>query len=309
MKIIFFGTPEFALTALEKLSVSRYRPILVVTRPDSPQGRGLKLKPTPVKKKAQELGIPVLTPQWLNDPPFLDELRARDPDLFVVVAFPILPPEVLSIPKIGSLNIHPSLLPRYRGSAPVERAIMAGEKVTGVSIFLLTEKVDQGPILIQREVPIDDQETAGELKNRLAWVGADLLLDLLPQLEKGEITPLKQTSENASWAPKIKETDCLINWHEPAESIKNLIRALNPAPGAFTFRIVKGQKIRVKIWKASVIDKIIPPGRVEVNEEDIYVGCGEGSLKVEVLQVEGKKPLTASTFLKGNRIEPGETWG
>ena len=309
MKLIFFGTPEFALPVLEKLSSSPYAPIAVVTRPDSRQGRGLKLKSTPVKERAQQLGIPVLTPQKLDDPSFLNELVKRAPDLFVVVAFSILPPEVLQIPKIGSINLHPSLLPSYRGPAPVERAIMAGEKITGVTIFFLTEKIDQGPILLQREVPINEEETGGELKKRLAIKGAEMLLELLPLIEKGEITPINQITTNASWAPKIKEADCLIHWEDPAEKIKNQIRALNPSPGAFTFRSREGEKVRIKIWKAQTCAKRIPPGVIEVDEGDLYVGCGEGSLKIEILQVEGKKPLPASAFLRGNQVKPGEKWG
>jgi len=309
MRIVFFGTPEFALPALEKLSSSPYRPLLVVTRPDSRQGRGLRLKPTPVKEKAFQLGIPVLTPQTLNEPSFLLELQVRTPDLFVVVAFSILPPDVLHIPKIGSINLHPSLLPSYRGPAPVERAIMAGEKVTGITVFLLTEKVDQGPILLQREVPINEEETGGELKNCLATKGADMLLELLPLIEKGQIKPINQVAAKASWAPKIKEADCLINWEDPAEKIKNQIRALNPSPGAFTFRQVGNGKVRIKIWKAKVCSKRIPPGVIEVDNGNIYVGCGEGSLKIEVLQAEGKKPLSAEAFLRGNKVIKGEKWG
>jgi methionyl-tRNA formyltransferase len=309
MRTVFFGTPEFALPALKRISTSPWKPSFCVTKPDAPQGRGLKLKPTPVKEESSRLGIPVLTPQSLSSGEFIQELKAVDPDLFIVVAFPIIPMEVLALPKIGSLNIHPSLLPKFRGPAPVERAIMAGEKITGVSIFMLTEKVDQGPVLAQREVVIDPEETGGELKKRLAMTGAELLLELLPRLEKGEIFPMKQKADEASWAPKIRESDCLINWTDHAEKIRDLIRALNSSPGAHTFRQMKGKSVRIKIWKAALSNKILSPGQVLVEGEEIFVGCGEGSLKVEVLQLEGKKALLAPTFLLGNRVTSGEIWG
>lgn len=309
MKIVFFGTPAVSVPPLERLASTEYKPILVITRPDAPRGRGLKLSPSPVKEKALELGIPVLTPFSLNDPVFLNQLKDLSPHLFVVIAFPILPKEILSIPLIGSLNIHFSLLPKYRGAAPVERAIMNGEKETGVSLFFLTEKVDQGPIIAQKKVTIGDEENAGELKSRLSLIGSELLLELLPKIERGEINPLEQPPGEVSWAPKIKESECEINWREPAERIKNLIRALTPNPGAFTFRNFKGRRVRIKILKGSVSSKEIPPGKVEVIQGELLVGCGIGSLKVETLQVEGRKPSSARDFLLGNRIEEGETWG
>lgn len=309
MRIVFFGTPEVAIPPLEMLASSEYRPLLTVTRPDSPKGRGLKLSPSPVKEKSLELGIPILTPSDLKDPAFIEALKGVSPDLFVVVAFPILPGEVISIPKIGSLNIHFSLLPKYRGAAPVERAIMNGEKETGVSIFFLTEKVDQGPIIAQKKVPIGEEETGGELKTRLSFLGGELLLEVLPKIEKGEIEPLEQPREEASWAPKIKDQDGEINWKDSAIKIKNLIRALNPTPGAFTFRNFKGKRVRVKILKGEASTRFIQPGKVEIHQGELFIGCGEGSLRVEILQIEGRKPTSARDFLLGNKVESGEIWG
>lgn len=309
MRIVFFGTPEVSLPTLEKLASTEYKPLLVVTRPDAPKGRGRRLSPSPVKVKSLELGIPFFTPSDLKDPIFLDNLKGLSPDLFVVVAFPILPREVISIPKIGSLNIHFSLLPKYRGAAPVERAIINGEKETGVSIFFLTEKVDQGPIIAQKKVPIGNEETGGELKTRLSLLGVELLLEVLPKIEKGEIMPLEQPPEEASWAPKIKDQEGEIDWKDPAIKIKNLIRALNPTPGAYTFRNFQGKKVRVKILKGDVSSRQIQPGKVEVHEGELFIGCGEGSLKVEILQIEGRRPNNARDFLLGNKVENGEIWG
>lgn len=310
MKLIFFGTPEFAVPSLEKLT-KFHEIIYCVTQPDKRQGRGLKPISTPVRKKAEKLGLPVLTPISLKEEAFLETLHQASPDLQVVVAFSILPAEILAIPKFGSINLHPSLLPKYRGAAPIERAIMAGEKTTGISVFLLEKSLDQGPILMQREAVIGEDETGGELRIRLATEGAEVLVETISLLEKGELNPKMQDPRFASWAPKIQAQDCEINWQENAEHIRNLIRALNPEPGAHTFRRIKGRATRVKIWQAQVrVDQALPPGVVSTKADaPLIVGCGRYSLAVICLQQEGKKRMNAAEFLRGSRVEEGETWG
>ncbi len=310
MRLIFFGTPEFAIPSLEKLA-KLHEISYCVSRLDKPQGRGLKPASTPVKERAESLGLSVLTPVSLKEEAFLQILRSASPDLQVVVAFAILPPEILAIPRFGSVNLHPSLLPRYRGAAPIERAIMAGESSTGVSVLLLEESLDQGPVLAQREVAIGDDETGGELSSRLAFVGAEVLAETVSSLEKGQLRPIEQDSRLASWAPKIRAQDCEINWREGAERIRNLIRALNPEPGAYTCRSLKGRAVRIKIWRVRVRkDLTLAPGFVQTKGlSSLIVGCGEGSLEVRSLQQEGKRIMEAGDFLCGGRVEQGEIWG
>ncbi|MEI6509964.1 MAG: methionyl-tRNA formyltransferase [bacterium] len=310
MRIIFFGSPSFALPSLEALAVSPYRPLAVVTKPDQPQGRGLRMQSTAVRQRAESLGIPVHTPVSLADPHFQSILEELEPDLFVVVAFSILPKSLLAIPRQGSCNIHPSLLPAYRGAAPVERALLAGAERTGVSLFWLEERVDRGPLISQEETLIEPLETAGDLHWRLGRQGAELLLRTLPQIEYGCCPQVQQDDSLASWAPKISEEDCRIRWEEPALVSHNRIRALNPTPGAYATWPGKGHTVRLKIWRAHPLEEQgLKPGEVSVVGDRLVVGCGSGTLSVELLQQEGRRPLEAPVFLRGAGLRQGVRLG
>jgi methionyl-tRNA formyltransferase len=310
MRTVFFGSPAFSLPALQMMAESPFRPGLVVTRPDAPRGRGLRLQAPPVRILAQKLTIPTLAPVSLEEPAFLDALRQFNPDLFVVVAFPILPPILLTLPSKGSVNIHPSLLPQYRGAAPIERAILAGEKVSGLSIFRLEEKVDQGPILAQAAFAIGPDEAAGEYRQRLAGEGAKMLLGLLPRLEVGGLQEILQDPTLASRAPKIREEDARILWQESADQVHNRIRAMNPNPGAFTWIPGKSKPLRLSIWRSRLAsDSDLEAGEVRLESNRLCVGCGQGSIWVEELQLEGKKHLAIREFLMGYRFRSSERWG
>lgn len=310
MRTVFFGSPAFSLPALQMMAESPYRPGLVVTRPDSLQGRGLRPQSTPVRMLAQKLAIPTMTPVSLEEPTFVDTLRKFDPDLFVVVAFLILPATLLALPRKGSVNIHPSLLPQYRGAAPIERAILAGERVSGLSIFRLEEKVDQGPILAQVAFAIGPEETAGELRQRLACEGAKMLLCLLPRLEAGGLQGIPQEPTLASRAPKIREEDACILWQESALTVHNRIRAMNPNPGAFTWMPGKRRLLRLSIWRSRLAPySDLEVGEVRLEANRLAVGCGQGSIWVEELQLEGRKRLAIREFLLGYYFQSGERWG
>jgi methionyl-tRNA formyltransferase len=310
MRIIFLGSPSFAVPTMECLAGSPYRPLAVVTKPDSPQGRGLHTMPTAVKERGEALGLPVLTPASLDDSAFLETLRDWRPDLFVVVAFAILPPSLLRIPRLGCWNIHPSLLPAYRGAAPVERAILDGAERTGVSLMWLEERLDRGPLVEQEETPIGFLETAGELRQRLGQLGASLLLSSLQALQQGESPQVQQDDSKACWAPKIRETDTWMRWEESALRCHNRVRAMNPVPGASTIRPGKSVPRRLKIWRGHPeMDTRLEPGEVRIQGGQLLVGCGEGALAVESLQQEGKKPLEVPAFLRGVSIKEGERWG
>ncbi|MEI6530333.1 MAG: methionyl-tRNA formyltransferase [bacterium] len=310
MRTVFFGSPAFSLPALQMMAESPYRPGVVVTRPDSLQGRGLRAQATPVRMLAQKLAISTLTPVSLEEPTFLDTLRKFNPDLFVVVAFLILPATLLALPGKGSVNLHPSLLPQYRGAAPIERAILAGERASGLSIFRLEEKVDQGPILAQAAFAIGPEETAGELRQRLACEGAKMLLCLLPLLEAGGLQGIPQEPTLASRAPRIREQDAIILWQESALTVHNRIRAMNPNPGAFTWIPGKRGPLRLSIWRSRLAPySDLEVGEVRLESNRLSVGCGQGSIWVEELQLEGRKRLAIGEFLLGYRLQYGERWG
>ena len=301
-RIAFMGTAEFALPALDILLSHEYEIPSVVTAPDRPRGRGQALLPTPVKRRAQEAGLPILQPESLRDPGVAETLRALAPDLIVVVAFRILPREVFTIPRLGSMNLHASLLPRYRGAAPINRAIMNGEPETGVTTFLLDETVDTGKILLQARAPILDEDDAGSLHDRLATIGAEIVLHSVRLLEQGKAAPVPQDDARACPAPKIFKEDCRIGWTRPASAIRNQIRGLAPTPAAFTTH--KGKVL--KIYRASVAPGRAAPGVVEVGTASLRAGTGDGLLSIEELQVEGKRRMGIAEFLRGYEITSGE---
>ncbi len=303
---MFFGTPEFALPSLEALHRA-HELVAVVTQPDRPAGRGRKLTPPPVAVRARELGLRVLQPERLRD--VREELEAMALEVGVVVAYgKLIPRWLLNLPKHGVLNVHPSLLPRYRGASPIPHAILSGDPQTGVTVIRLVEELDAGPILAQEQVPIGPQDTAGQLEARLAQVAADLVLRTLEALARGTVNPQPQDEALATYCGKLRKEDGRIRWEEPAVRIERHIRAMDPWPGAFTTR--KGQFL--KIWRARVVpaEGFGRPGEVvRVTQEGFVVATGEGALEVLEVQPSGGRRMSAADYVRGYRIQPGEVLG
>ncbi|MCD6165715.1 methionyl-tRNA formyltransferase [bacterium] len=307
MKLIFMGTPEFGLPTLAALKDSTQKLVAVVTSPDKPQGRGLKPRFSPVKRWALEFGLPVLQPKKLTDPTFLRQLKDFEADLFVVVAFRILPAEVIRIPPKGVINLHASLLPKYRGAAPIQWAIIRGEKYTGVTTFFIEEKVDTGDIILQEKVAIGEEETAGELHDRLAAIGAKLVLETCELIEKGEVVRKKQIGE-ISTAPKIDRKLACIDWNRSSQEIVNLIRGLSPFPGAYTFWRDQMLKIyRARVFTGKGCGQKAPGTIVRANPKDGFViRAGQGCVRVLEVQLQNHRRLPVKEFLHGAHINPGE---
>jgi len=306
MNIIFMGTPEFAIPSLERLLASHHQILAVVTGPDKPVGRGLKLSPTPVKQVAQRHGIPVLTPEKLSDASFISELKTFPADLYVVVAFRILPVPVFTIPVHGTINLHASLLPKYRGAAPINWAIIHGETETGVTTFFIEQQVDTGNWILQRRVPIGPEETAGELHDRLSQIGADLLLETVDLIEAGQAPRHPQQGE-VSRAPKITPEICHIDWRRDCVAIYNLIRGLSPVPRAFCYYHNQQLKIcRAQIQSRDVVDAGLPGQIIAISKDRIDVATGKGVIGITELQPENRRRMTAAEYLRGHRISAGE---
>ncbi|MBD3225284.1 MAG: methionyl-tRNA formyltransferase [Caldithrix sp.] len=308
MRIIFMGTPEFACVSLKTLIEHKNIDVAaVVTVPDKAQGRGLKTQASPVKSMALENELPVLQPESLNDPDFIAELKEFKADAFVVVAFKILPQEVFTIPAKGTINLHASLLPRYRGAAPINWAIINGDHITGVTTMLIDKKVDTGQILLQRKTPIQSQMTAGELHDHLARIGADLLPQTLEALQVGTLKATPQNDALATKAPKIEKEMCHIDFNKPVQEVFNWVRGLSPHPGAFFYH---GEH-QIKVFKATVGDdngNDYEAGKViHKNHESFTVGCKPGLLKITEVQMQGKKRLPVYDFFHGYTIEVNET--
>ncbi len=301
-RIVFMGTPEFAVPSLERLIQEGYKPVAVVTAPDKPRGRGQKIQPTPVKEVARAHGIPVLQPESVKAPEFAEEIARLAPDIIVVVAFKILPPDVYEQARIGAFNLHASLLPAFRGAAPIQRALMAGVRETGVTTFLLKEQVDTGDMLLQMRIPVGEEETAGELHDRLKELGAEAVLKTVRLLESGEATPVPQPAEGASVAPKIRPEDLWIPWHKTATEVHNHIRALSPYPGA---RTLHGNTL-IKIYRSRVVEGQGEPGEIVEAGKRLVVACGEGAIEVLELQQPGRRRLPAQEFLKGYSLHAGD---
>ncbi len=303
------GTPDFAVPSLVGVAQSGHDLVGVVTRPDRPRGRGQQMQPTDVKAAVASLGldVPVLQPESLRDESFHAQLQALEPDLLAVVAFLILPRSVLAIPKLGSVNVHPSLLPKYRGAAPIQWAIINGETETGVTIFQLSPRVDAGDILVQQRLVIGDDETAGELYERLKMKGAELLIRAIDGMADGSVMPMPQTDEGLSRAPKLEKEDGGIDWSKSAGDIRNLIRGTNPFPGAFTLWRNK----LLKVHRATVDTGMGEAGAVieADGKRGLIVGTGEGALALEEVQPAGKKRMSGADFVRGYRIEVGERFG
>ncbi|MGB9826688.1 MAG: methionyl-tRNA formyltransferase, partial [Desulfofundulus sp.] len=281
MRVVFMGTPDFAVPALRALVGSRYPVVGVVTRPDRPRGRGRKIQPSPVKQVALHMGLPVLQPVRVRDAAFVEQLKQLEPEVIVVAAFgQILPPSILYLPPRGCINIHASLLPRYRGAAPIHRAIMNGERETGVTIMLMDEGLDTGDILLQQPVAIGEADNAGVLHDRLAQLGAELLLQTLNLLEKGLLHAQPQEDSLATYAPPLTLQDEIIDWERPARDLYNQIRGLDPWPGARTWW---GERV-FKIWRAGLKEAAVPggvlPGQVLEAGEELVVATGKGCLSL-----------------------------
>jgi methionyl-tRNA formyltransferase len=309
MNIIFMGTAELSCASLERLAGERqFHIAAVVTQPDKPRGRDLNLQPPPVKILAQKLGLPVLQPPKARDEALISELRAAKPELIVVAAYGhILPQAILDLPRFGCLNVHTSLLPRYRGAAPIQWAIADGETRTGVTIMKMDAGMDTGGILAQRPTPILPEDDSTSLHNRLAQLGAELLIETIPDYLSGKIQPGPQP-EGASYAPKIKKEDGHINWNLAASTILNRMRAFRPWPGAFTSLIRDSKPLLLKIWQADIVEEKGAAGQIlSADENGILIGCGEQTLRVTELQLEGGRRLRAREFLAGHPLKTGES--
>ena len=308
MRLVYMGTPDFAVPSLEAL-IGRpgLEVVGVVTGPDRPKGRGLKTVPSPVKEAALRHDIALWQPDRLRDRGFLSALHALQADLFVVVAFRILPDELLQIPPRGTVNIHPSLLPRYRGAAPIQWAVMNGDRETGVTTFLVESKVDSGDILCQETVAIGADETAGELHDRLSLKGAELLLRTVNQMASGSIRPRPQTGD-ATPAPKITREDGRIDWTLPVRAIHNRVRGLNPVPMAFTSWRSKSLRIIASRPVSLEADGRLEPGTIATADENrgITVQTGDGGLKLVMVQPEGRSRMEGAAFLRGYRPAVGD---
>jgi methionyl-tRNA formyltransferase len=329
LRIIFLGTAELSCASLQALAGdARFQIAAVVTQPDRPKGRELKPQPSPVKSLALRLGLPVLQPERARDEKFIAELRAWQPDLIVAVAYgQILPPAILDLPRHGCLNVHTSLLPKYRGAAPIQWAIANGDTETGVTIMKMDVGLDTGPVVSQRRTAIQPEDDSAVLHDRLAQLGAELLVQTIPDYVAGKIQPRPQPDAGASHAHKIKKDDGRIDWNQPAQTIENRLRAFTPWPGAFTFlpKAMEGTASSVpsfaksqgsdkalpskmiKIWRAEMVEKSGGAGEIlSADKTGIIVGCGLNALRIIELQREGGRRMNAAEFLAGHSLKAGE---
>jgi len=299
------GTPQFSVPSLTALYEAYFDIVLVVTQPDRVRGRGRKVMPSPVKRVAESLGLNILQPETIRAQCVIEHMKHLAPDVIVVVAFgQILPASLLKLPRKGAINLHASLLPKYRGPAPVQWAIINGERETGITTMLMDEKMDTGDILLSERVPIKPDDTCETLQQRLAVMGADLLVNTLRKIEKGDIRPIPQDHSKATYAPMLKKSDGRIDWHQPAAKIEAFIRGMNPWPGAFTFF----NKKRLKIFKAEVVERDPgqPPGTVIKGAADqLHVAAGKYQLSISEIQSESGRRLPVAEFLRGCKIPEG----
>lgn len=306
MKLVFMGTSEFAVPALQEILKSGHTVISTVTKPDRPKGRGGRTFPTPVKQFALANHITVMESNRIKDEKAIRTIQDFDPDLIVVVSFgQIVPSELLSYPKYGCINLHPSLLPKYRGPAPIQRALMAGETTTGVTTMFLDEGLDTGDIILQKEIAIPENYDYGDLEQTLARYGASLLVDTINAIAQNQISRKRQNNEEATYAPLITKEDEKIVWSRSALDINHQIRALSPYPGAYASMANK----RFKIFRARVMAELqsgVPGEIIGLTGQGIQVATGQGALEILEVQREGKKRMICSNFLQGFRIEPGD---
>lgn len=309
MRIIFMGTPEFAVPCLEMLIENKYQVAAVVTQPDRPKGRGGKMTPPPIKEVALRSGIDVLQPLKVRTSEYAELLRSYKPDLFITCAYGrILTKEVLSIPPLGCINVHASLLPAYRGAAPIQWAVINGEKTTGITTMFTDEGLDTGDMILRRELEIGCDTTAGELHDLLSVMGAELLKDTLLKLSEGTLKRIPQPNEGVTFAPIIEKDIGRLDFTKSAKQLHDLVRGTNPWPVAFTF--LKGERMR--IFKTDVIDKVseYEPGTIiNVDNEGILAACGNGILRITELQFDSSKRMSVESYLRGHTIDKGEKLG
>lgn len=312
MKVIFMGTPDFSVGTLEALIEAGHDVVLAVTQPDKPKGRGKEMQFTPVKECAMRHGIPVYQPKKVREPECIEELKKYEADVCVVIAFgQILPKEILEMTPYGCINVHASLLPKYRGAAPIQWAVIDGEKVSGVTTMQMDEGLDTGDMLEKVEIPLDEKETGGSLHDKLAEAGAKLCVQTLAGLVAGTVQPEKQGESPTAYARMLDKKLGAIDWTKPAVEIERLIRGLNPWPSAYTDWDGK----TMKIWEAEVdsqaegCEKAEPGTIVEVTKKSFAVQTGDGVLRIVSLQIPGKKRMEADAFLRGYKIQAGESLG
>ena len=307
MKILFMGTPDFAAGSLKSLIAAGYEISAVVTQPDRPKGRSGKPVFSPVKEVALQAGIPVLQPERIKRPEETARLLEYPADIYVIAAFgQILSKEILEQPRLGCINVHASLLPRYRGASPIQRVILDGEKSTGITIMQMNEGLDTGDILYTKTIDLAPDETFETLHDRLMVLGGEALTEALPLIEAGKLTPVKQDDSLSCYAPLIKKEDGLIDWKRSSDEIYSQIRAFNPWPGAFTYS--SGRML--KIWEAQPVSGSGRPGEILGTDKDSFtVACGSGAMKILSLQPEGKKRMETSAYLLGNKTESGMCLG
>ena len=300
MKIVFMGTPDFAIPSLKILIENNHQILAVVTTPDKERGRGQKITFTAVKQFAVENNIPVYQPEKLKgNNEFVELMKSLNPDLFVVVAFRILPKEVFEIPKFGSFNLHGSYLPKYRGAAPIQWTLINGDEETGLTTFKLAEKVDTGNIYLQEKVKINPDDNFESLHDRMSLIGADLVYKTVTMIENRSFKLQAQDDSLASPAPKISKETCLIDWNKPASEIHNLIRGLSPHPVAY---FLHNSKV-IKIYKSEIVkDLNLKPGEFYQSKTELFIGCGKDALKIIEIQQEGKKRMNTEEFLRGFRV-------
>jgi methionyl-tRNA formyltransferase len=310
LRVVFFGTPEFAVPTLDALLASRHRVVGVVTQPDRPRGRGHKTSDAPVKARALAAGVPILQPERMKDPAFMEALAAFGADLGVVAAYgKILTDAVLATPRLGMINVHASLLPRYRGAAPVHRAIIAGEVETGVTIMRVVKALDAGPMLATVRRPIGPDETSDVVERDLACMGAPLLVACADRLAAGDVSETPQDDATATYAHRLKKEDGVIDWSLPAASVHNLVRGLHPWPHAFTFL----SKSRLIIRRTEMVPDTSDASDISASGviltasgDELVVAAAGGAIRLREIQAEGKRPMTAREFLSGHRLVPGD---
>ncbi len=305
MRVAFLGTADFGIPALQALLQSEHEVVGVVTGADKPAGRGRKLIPTPVKQVAEQAGLPVLTPGRFKDPAFLQAYNEWQPDAAVVVAFRILPPEVFDLPTLGTLNIHPSLLPAYRGPAPLNWALINGEKETGVSIIRISRKVDAGGVLLQRRIELHPLETASALSERLAPIGGEMVLEALAGIEHNRLSPIEQDESNVTKAPKLTKEDGLLDWTRPALEVHNRARGVTFWPGAYTFH----EGLPLKLYCSRPVEGMGKPGEVLETGRSLVIACGDGAVSFGEIQKQGKKRMEAEAFFRGATMKSGDILG
>jgi len=299
-RLVFAGTPEFALVSLQALVRAGHNVVAVYTQPDRPAGRGRKLTASPVKRYAMEHGIRVMQPASLRNDEAARDLEALNPDVLIVAAYGlILPQNVLDVPQFGCLNVHASVLPRWRGAAPIQAAILAGDESTGVSLMRMTAGLDCGPVYCDSRIAIGEHETAGELHDRLAALGGELLVARLASILDGDLTATEQDESLATYAAKISKQDAELDWSLPADELQRRIRAYNPAPGSYFFAESNAESLRIKVWQASVVPELdeVPGTFFQYDTDGIVMACGQGGLRLESLQAPGKRRVSAHEFV------------